>query len=167
MVLGYYLSKKEFKHPNWIILIAIILFLITSVIKYHTGSFMHFYAHDVFSSRLDIGIVQIIHASCIFILVKLIYSENINVVFSKIKGFLQISAIKKFILSVSRASYGMYLIQFFYRDYAEIVFSKFSLTGSQVFGCFMVLSVVVFLISWISILILSKIPFVNKFSGYA
>ena len=167
LVLGYYLSKKEFDNSGRIILIAIILFIITTVIKYHTGNFIHDYGHGVFSSRLDLGIVQIIQASSVFIIIKEIYSAKATGLTSMVKRFLETNIVKKFILSVSRASYGMYLIQFWYRDYVGSLVGSLKLTGTGVFLMFVGLSIVVFLVSWISICIFGKIPYLNKFSGYA
>ena len=163
LVLGYYLSQKEFKNPVKVILIAILLFVITTIVKYHTGSFVH-YGDDIFTSVLDISIVQIVQASSVFIIVKEIYSFNNQSLFKKILGN---DIIKNFILSVSKASYGMYLIQFLYRDYFWSMVSNLTLSGSEVFSCFILISILVFFASWISIWVLGKIPFINKFSGYA
>lgn len=165
LVLGYYLSRKEFDHsPIITISAALILFIATTIIKYKMGNFMSFYSHDLFYSRMDFGIVQIAQSCSVFVMVKEIYSNRNP---GLIRRILQSNIIKRFILSVSMASYGMYLIHFLIIKYIKIYTSSWKLTGTEVCISIAAITVVLFIISWILIWIMSKIPVLNRFSGYA
>lgn len=169
LILGYYLSTKKFKYSsNMIIIISLILFIITTIIKLHTGNFMSVYASGVLSSRLDLSFVQIVQASSVFLIIKQLYESDVSAIFLKIKKFLQKSLCKRFILSVSRASYGMYLIhRLIIIDRLVPFAATLHLTGTQVCICVAICAVMTFLISWIVIVIMSRIPIIKNFSGYA
>ena len=86
LVLGYYLSKKEFNlSPNVIVTISIALFLITIFIKFcgflniipMTDNFVAIQS-KVLSSWLDVGIFEIIQSSAIFLICKYISIKRWN-----------------------------------------------------------------------------------------
>ncbi len=172
LVLGYYLSRKEFNvSTNEIITISIILFILSTFVKIcsHLGWIPlidDFAANTspILSSWLDVGLFEIIQASSLFLIGKYIYEASKGFYFH-IKNLLQKNIISKFILSVSRASYGMYLINliptvmFYYLQ-------PFKFTGTQIVLIIISLSIITFFTSWILIVLLSKIPFIKKFSGY-
>ena len=169
LILGYYLSTKEFdKSPNQIILISLALFIISTILKIKFGNFFDIYPKMNLSSTLDLGILQIIQVSSVFLLVKNIYSEHVTGIFSAIKGFLEKNIVNGFILSVSRASYGMYLVHMLLlREFIRPYFKTLPLTSTKmVIACFATF-IALFLVSWIITVILGKIPYVNKISGYA
>lgn len=119
-------------------------------------------------STIDLGILQILQASSAFLIVKNIYSEYVTGIFSSIKGFLENNIVNGFILSVSKASYGMYLVHMlFLRQYIRPYFKTIELSNTDTAIAFFATFVGLFLISWIITLILGKIPYVNKISGYA
>ena len=120
------------------------------------------------SSTLDLGILQILQVSSVFLLVKNIYSESVSGLFSVVKGFLETNIINNFIVSVSRASYGMYLVHMlFLRQYIRPFFKTLNFNSTNmVIACFITF-VGLFLVSWIITVILGKIPYINKISGYA
>ena len=169
LVLGYWLSVKEFKlSANKIIIISLILFVISTYIKLKTGNFMDVYAAGNFTSRLDLSFIQIIQASSVFLLVKELYESDVSGIFLKIKNFLQRPHCKKFIFSVSCASYGMFLFhRRFFIEYIAPYITKLHMTGTQVCISILLVSIAAFLVSWIVILIMSKIPVLKMFSGYA
>ena len=76
------------------------------------------------------------------------------------------SIIKKFILSVSKASYGMYLSHVFFITLANYYLANIPLTGTQNALLIVVVSIIIFLSSWILIVITSKIPLIKKVCGY-
>lgn len=170
--MGYYLSRKEFNvSTNEIITISIILFILSTFVKIcsHLGWIPlidDFAANTspILSSWLDVGLFEIIQASSLFLISKYIYEASKGFYFH-IKNLLQKNIISKFILSVSRASYGMYLINliptvmFYYLQ-------PFKFTGTQIVLIIISLSIITFFTSWILIVLLSKIPFIKKFSGY-
>lgn len=169
LILGYYLSTKEFKRtPNQIILISLALFIVSTILKMKFGNFFDIYPKMNLSSTIDLGILQIIQVSSVFLIVKNIYSEHVTGIFLAIKGFLEGKVVNGFILSVSRASYGMYLVHMlFLRQYIRPFFKTLELSGTKMFIACSVTFISLFLVSWIIIVILGKIPYVNKISGYA
>ena len=169
LILGYYLSTKEFdKFPNKIILISFALFVISTILKMKFGNFFDIYPKMNLSSTLDLGILQIIQVSSVFLIVKNVYSEHVTGIFSSVKGFLETNIVNGFILSVSKASYGMYLAHMlFLKYYVRPFFKTLTLSSTNmVIACFAVF-VALFLGSWIITVILGKIPYINKISGYA
>ncbi len=169
LVLGYYLSTKEFKRtPNQIILISLALFIVSTILKMKFGNFFDIYPKMNLSSTLDFGILQIIQVSSVFLIVKNIYSEQVTGIFSAIKGFLEGKIVNSFILSVSRASYGMYLVHIiFLKECIRPFFKTLELSGPKTLIACFVTFISLFLVSWIITVILGKIPYVNKISGYA
>ena len=169
LILGYYLSTKKFNYSsNKIILVSLVLFIITTIIKLHTGNYMEVYASGALSSRLDLSFVQIVQASSVFLIIKQLYEKDVTSIFRKIRDFLQKSICKKFILSVSRASYGMYLIhRVIFIDRLCPFATTLHLTGTEVCICVAICAVLAFLISWIVVVIMSKIPILKYCSGYA
>ncbi len=172
LVLGYYLSRKEFNlSPNQIITISIILFILSTTVKICAHlewipEVDDFVANTspILSSWLDVGIFEIIQASAIFLIGKYIY-ESSKGLYSSIKRLLQKRLISQFILSVSRASYGMYLINLI----PTVMFynlQEYDFTGTQIVLIIILLSIVTFFTSWFVIVLLSKIPYINKLSGY-
>lgn len=168
LILGYYLSKKDFNlSPSKIIAISLIIFIIFTIIKMELGSFFDLYPKINMYSSIDISIFQVIQSSSFFLLIKYIYSDGIGI-FSKVKSLLENEVINKIILSISRSSYGIYLVHMviivgFYRPFAKEV----QFTGSQMLLFSVFGFIFAFLISWAITLILSKIPYLNKISGYA
>ena len=160
LILGYYLFNRgndySFKKT---ITLCILLFAISTLLKIAIGNY--YYTHD-FDTYLDLSFFQIIQVSSVFLFIKTIYSEN-NILYK----ILNQNTIKKFILSVSRASYGMFFIQhILILYYAKLQFMTLSLTGTQMLLLILILIISVFLISWIIIVIMSKIPVLNKICGY-
>ena len=132
------------------------------------GNFFDIYPKMNLSSTLDLGILQIIQVSSVFLIVKNVYSEHVTGIFSSVKGFLETNIVNGFILSVSKASYGMYLVHMlFLKYYVRPFFKTLTLSSTNmVIACFAVF-VALFLGSWIITVILGKIPYINKISGYA
>jgi len=168
LILGYYLSNVEIKYPNRVMILSILIFIICFVLRYQNWDlFSLVVPNNVLSlnSFLDVSITQIGLSASVFMFFKLLYSDDVNVIFKGFKSFLNISPIKKFTLSISKASYGMYLshIVFFY------LISKHGLPsggGIKVVAMLLATTIAIFLITWIITLILSKIPYLKAFSGF-
>lgn len=168
LVLGYYLANKEFDiSPKMMILITLIIFIVTTLLKVY--GFLRMFGITNFTllnmeiglnSNLNMGIMDIVHAVSVFLLVKALNESDI---FSLKNKYLT-----KFSLSVSRASYGMYFAQ----DIIIFIFlgdfiTSLSLTNLQA-GILVIASCLgVFILSWLIVVLLSKIPHLKKFSGYA
>lgn len=173
LVLGYYLSKKEFNiSTNKIITLSIIIFLISSFIEAFiiTGSLpiteLYLANESIgLTSYLDANIIEIIQSVSFFILCKYIYQSRS--IYKPIKTFLKTKIISKFITSVSRASYGMYLMNLIPLLMLYYYIKPLNLSGSQSSITIIGSSIIIFLVSWIIITILGKIPYIKNLSGYA
>ena len=161
LILGHYLSQKKINlSQNKIFSIFICLFIISVIIKVKTGSYIY---SNEFRTYVDLSFLQIIQVSSIFILIKNIYDSKTSRIY---KCFEQ-KYIKRFILSVSKSSYGMYLIQhIIIFKIIKQPFKNLSLTGTQSFTLVLIIIMSVFIISWIITLIMSRISFLNVISGY-
>lgn len=165
LIIGYYLYNHDFNcSPNRILIISATLFIVTSIIRFNTGKF--YYSEEI-HTFLDLTLVQIIQASSVFVFVKYLFDERVSGVGLRIQNFLNFNHVKKFIISVSKASYGMYFFQ--HPLIFEVIKPKYSnlhLTGIQTFVSISALIVMVFLASWIFTIVLSRIPYLKIVSGY-
>ena len=160
LILGYYLSNKKIDYSdNKIIIFSILIFIVSSLLRMYSGSF-HYTSE--FHTYLDLSILQILQACSVFIFIKTIYSMKETAIYK----ILNQKNCKKYILSVSRASYGMYLVQNILLYIIKPKFKLLELGGTQSVILILVIAISVFFISWIIVLILSKIPILKKFSGY-
>ena len=117
-------------------------------------------------SYLDVSIFQVIQTASVFIIIKNIYESSAGI-FNIIRKFLESKYISKFIESISRSSYGIYLLHIILiRAYILPYVMENTMTGKQ--SCLAIIFVTTFtlLISWIVIWILGRIPYLDKFSGY-
>ena len=115
----------------------------------------------IVSSFIDMGFLQIIQASALFLIIRYIYSND-NIIHSFLTG----RKVNAFILSVSQASYGMYLFHHTLIEPLRCVLDNYKFTGSQTLILIAALTIIIFIVCWIVVLAISKIPFVKKYSGY-
>lgn len=161
LILGYYLFNKKINYSTGkIIILCIFFFIISTLFKIALGNY--YYSHN-FNTYLDLGLFQIIQVSSVFLFFKTIYSGKDNIAYKILNQRL----IKKFILSVSRSSYGMFFIQhLLILYYIRLQLMTLSLTGTKSMIITLILIPVVFLVSWILTAIMGKIPILKEFSGY-
>ena len=175
IIIGYYLSIKSFKYDNnKIIIFALLMVILTTVLKISgqlgyvpIGLLSNYEAarSAIVSSYLDFGFVEMIRSIFVFILFKYLYQSSSGI-FSKIKKFLENKLILSFNRSVSKSSYGMYLFHHTIIEPLIMIVPYLVLTGSQTALLIIALSLGIFLISWIVVLIVNRIPFIKNFSGY-
>lgn len=176
VILGYYLSKKEFNlSTNKIIVIASIIFILTTALKMGGQidniipyNLVHNYkaaVNPILSSYLDLSFVQIIQAASLFVVFKYIYKSTSGFG-QKLRRFLENNIINKIILSISKASYGMYLINSTLKAILASLIVGISLTKPEACLYIIVIIIGVTIFSWILVLIINKIPYLNKWSGY-
>ena len=159
LILGYFLSNVKISYNKHII-ILLILFLISTLIKIKTGIFV--YTQD-FHTYLDLSFFQIIQVSTLFLIIKYVYDNKKLVIYKIMNNHYM----KKYILSISKSSYGMYFVQHpLIFHIIRPAFDKLSLTGSQTLIGILIIILLVFFISWIVIVIMSKIPLLKYISGY-
>lgn len=175
LILGYWLSRKDFKlSTNKIITIAVIFFIGSTLFKM-SGHVFHIPMQlienyeatrsMILASYIDMGFMQIVQASSLFVILRYLY-ESKDGIYSKIRGFLEKASINRFILSVSMASYGMYLFHHTLIEPLRVAVRKMPMTGFEICLSIVVLSVVFFIVSWIVVLIIDRIPLIGRFSGY-
>lgn len=168
LILGYYLFNKEFKlKSSYIIYISIFVFIFTSLVKVvWVGNFYMDYTYTV-RSYVDLGIFEILQSASVFLIIKHIYCKKNRGLLLKIRNFLETDHMNQFITSVSRSSYGMYLTQNLFINKTLLpLLSTWSLTRKEVCLAILIVSISVFIISWIITLIFSRIPYLKYFSGY-
>ena len=176
LILGYYFSKKKFKSStNKIICICILLFSVSTVLKIMGHLLiipvtltqnLDAVRSVIFTSNIDVGILEFIQASSLFVLVKNIYDSKSGIC-ARFRNVLEKDFINSFIQSVSRASYGMYLVNRTLMLYSDYNIKNLPLTGKEKIMYIIILNIAIFFISWILVVGISKIPFLKKFSGYA
>lgn len=157
LVLGYYLSVKDFKMDSGKLMILMLsIFLITTFIKMlELGTILpHNSVLDydaiktvVVGSWIDISIFSILQAGSLFVLVK----------------HLNFTKFRKSIVSISNLSYGMYLINSIVMFYLAPFFVSLPRTGTEICLVIVFMSVFVFLLSWLLVWVLSKIPVIGKY----
>lgn len=173
LVLGYYLSRKEFNiSTNKMVTIALAIFIISTLIKFG-GQIQAIPILDNFQatqsemlhSYLDVGIPELLQTSAVFILCKYIY-ECSHGIYMPVKKLLHTRIVSKSVLSISRASYGIYLVNSIPTLFFHSTIKFMPLTGTEIALAIISLTIAVFIGSWMFIVLLGKIPYVNKLSGY-
>ena len=158
VIVGYYLANVEIKSPKKIMLGCVLLFLVCLFISYQMpeiGIYEFNNPNLYINSYLDFSIFRLGLGASVFLFVRCLLLNT-----PKTTG--------KLTLSISKASYGIYLshitLFLFIRNHLSIF-----TTGAEGFGIvirMLVMTVGVFLITWIIIVILSKIPYLKEISGY-
>lgn len=105
----------------------------------------------IVSSFIDMGFLQIIQASSLFLIIRYIYSTD-----NFMHSFLINNRVNGFILSVSQASYGMYLFHHTLIEPLRCILDNFAFTGSQTLILIVILTVLIFIVCWIVVLAISK-----------
>ena len=169
IVLGYYIFKKDFTKylsANKMILLSTIAFFIISVIKMKVGLLNSIYPHYHLFSGIDLGIIAMLQAACVFLIVRYVYDEHADK-FRAFRNFLQKNTLKKFFLSVSRSTYGIFFVHvIIFRAYIYPVWGLMGFKGISSFLLIFVSVFISFILSWIITYILGRIPYIKYFSGY-
>ena len=170
LMLGYYLHNKEFKiNPKKIVVISVILFIILTVFKAYMlnadvfNPYKFRYVIFLTRSKLDIDTISILQAAFIFLLFKYIPKVKSGF-FKKISGFCNKKTVLALIISISQASYGIYLNHYFIVAYLKDIHFPFKSFPSIIFVPIFAISIL--FISYGIILILNKVPIINKLTGY-
>lgn len=171
LVLGYYLANKDFSLSNSSVMaLSVVIFLAVTVIKmisvdgmlpfdYVTGYAMT--SSDYVATLVDIGVLELLRTSAIFMFFRCLFDSR-----NKLRDFVEGRAVTAVYTSYSRASYGIYLFQITLFAPLKIIFSGMSLTGSEVFLVIVVLIFAFNIVCWLIVLLISRIPFIGKLSGY-
>lgn len=166
--LGYYLSVKKFnlsdKHMCWIGLAILVIFtginLAYTLINAPQNNTVTYYGYR--------RIVSTLQCIGLFLFIKYFSQyceENGGSFKNKIYSFFKDTSVSKLILSISICSYGMYLVHYFWlyplRYVSHNVFPIFSTHPLMI----PVVLALITLMSWLTVLVFSKIPVLKYFSG--
>lgn len=165
MILGWYLSNKEFKSISnkTMMMFGIALFLISILVGVYFN-----YNSIPFGSEWRLSIISILETSGLYLAIKYAadYSqEKTTSLTNKIYSFLKDSYIGKLIYSLSICSYGIYLTHYFPIWTFQIIDKTAHIFSRNPFKWEPLLFLIVLGFSWGLILILSKIPYLKKISG--
>ena len=173
IVLGYYLSAKEFKiKDNYMIWIGLILLIIATAINMQY-TLTHFKAGFVSNDALKYYLYQtlVVVFQCTGLYVFIEYfakycSKHSNTFKNKVYSFFKDTFMSKIIYSISVCSYGMFLVHYFFvysfRYIEKNLFPVYSANPAIYFP--LILFIVIFC-SWLTVYILSKIPYLKEISG--
>lgn len=174
IILGYYLSIKEFNlSVDKIITIAIIIFIITSILKMGSQIDLPYYLfHNyeatkskIIKSYLDLAFVQLLQAGSLFVMIKYIHRSTSGL-YSKIRQFFENNIINKNITSISKASYGMYLMNNTFKLVLGLLLSGLLLSKPYTLLLLLIIIILITIISWLMVILINRIPYLSKWSGY-
>lgn len=159
LVLGYYLMNKDFKKisKNKLMIFSIIIYflsLISSIILINDFSIIN----NRFISLSQLNLLVVIQSIAVFLIFKL-GSELKDNSTNKIYSFIKDSILGKITISISICSYGMYFLYKLIFQLTHNLNINNSLIGIPIL---VILTVV---IAWLSIYLLSKIPYFKKVNG--
>lgn len=173
VILGYYLANRKYKlSSNALIITGLVVFLLTFILRLYqpipNNTLYLFIVNNTIhlDSFLDISLIGILESASLFILIKAI-EDSEKGFGKKIKGFFEINIIKKIIISISKSSYGMYLTHIYLIMIVFHYFDLLPLPGGKMALLISILSIITIILSWISVLIVSKIPKLKILSGYS
>lgn len=176
LILGYYFSIRDFKmKSNRIVMICLALFVIATCIKMvgvadlipvELVKNVRVTNTEIYSSWLDVGIFEIIQTASLFVLVRHLYKCDRGVC-GAVKNVLVMDWVNRFMVSVSRATYGMYLLNDSFMFLCAKYFKHMHLSGKAAASYSVILIAGIFLLSWIIVVCISRIPLLKKFSGYS
>ncbi len=115
MFLGYYLENNDFNiKSKWLILLGFIIFLVTTVYMIHFDIFVNGIQKTIFlhyynfltQNYVDVSVVAILQAAGVFIMIKYLNNSNNKL----LKRILNNKKFNYCVLTVSRACYGIYLL---------------------------------------------------------
>lgn len=139
-----------------LMILMVVVFLIATYMKMlSTGAIMpKSFALDyeatqsiVLDSWVDVSIFVILQAGSLFVLFK----------------YLNFTGFRKAVLSISNLSYGMYLINSSLMFYISPFFLSLPKNGVEICLTIILMSVFVFVVSWLIVGVLSKIPVIGKY----
>ena len=120
---------------------------------------------EILASNMDYGIFQIIQAGSVFVLFRYIYQAKDGIA-SIFRRFLELDIVDKANVSLSRASYGVYLLHTTLLRLVKVMVSGLELTGTKICLMIIFLSFGLTAVTWAIVLLLNRIQLINKFTGY-
>lgn len=161
MVLGWYLSNKEFRLSDKSLMIAgALLFVISTLFSFYATN------HSLsIGTVYKLSIVLALQATGLYLFIKSSASYSEDNSFSltgRIYSYIKNSWIGKVILSISLCSYGMYLTHYLF---IWTIIETTNIMYRNPFKWVPVTYLIVVLCSWGLIWICSRIPYLKRISG--
>ena len=147
VILGYYLrhtERKIFNNTNFALILTVlpaVIMLIYSYLVVDSKILFEFHRYSI------LPIIEVTGVFCLFKSSKFLNNPN--------------DSVKKIVSSIAMCSYGMYLIH----SQLIMIFRKVLNVSFNFPLEYLTLLIVGFILSWIIILILNKIPIINDFIG--
>lgn len=156
-VLGYYLSNYEFSiSDRKLMIIGALIFIIFTVYNFLAVS------QDIYqTSSSYLSIFTVMSAIGIYLFIKSRASycnKNPKKLYARFRNKIETGLIGKIIISISVCSYGMYFVN-------SILFAFIRKLHIHEFVYIPIFFISVVVLSWLIILIMSKIPVIKKLSG--
>lgn len=174
LMLGYYLHNKEIKmSPKKVIIISLLVFIILTIIKtvllsqFLDLSYSFRYYIFTVKSHLENDTLSILQVAALFLIIKYIPMVKSGF-YQKITEFCNRKRMLLLIISISQASYGIYLCHYFITYTLKNILKLHDIAFSSMPSIVLVplLTIVVLLLAYAIILITNKVPVINKFTGY-
>lgn len=174
LMLGYYLHNKEIRiSPKKVIIISLFVFILTTLLKTVlldqnlTLSFSFRYYILAVKSHLENDTLSIIQVAALFLVVK--YMPMVKSGFcQKITKFCNKKTVLPLIISISQASYGIYLCHYFITLSFKKILKIYAIEFSSLPSIIVVplLTIGVLFLAYAIMMILNKVPVINKLTGY-
>lgn len=174
LMLGYYLHNKEINmSPKKIVIISLFVFIIFTLIKSYIVSHdltlsysLRYYIFTV-KSHLENDTISIIQVAASFLIVKYLPMVKSGIC-EKITKFCNKGKMLSLNISISQASYGIYLCHYFITLTIIMIMKMYNITFSSIPSIIAVpiATVCVLLLAYGIIIILNKVPVINKLTGY-
>ncbi|MDR0913542.1 MAG: acyltransferase family protein [Methanobrevibacter sp.] len=169
VILGYYLKIKKFKlKPKTLCLISLTLFILTTIIyslieiKYgrNIETFLRPLINKTTVLNLDVDLILMLQGFSLFVFIQNLSKFK----FKDILRFKIVKLFKKLIESISKASFGIYIVHYLFL-YIILSYKPFLIQHNPLLMIPIIL-IAIFIPSYLLIIITSKIPIVNKLNGY-
>ena len=174
LMLGYYLHNKEINmSPKKIVIISLFVFILFTLFKtyiaYYDLSLSHSFKYYIFTveSHLENDPISIIQVAALFLIVKYLPMVQSGIC-GKITKFGNKEKILLLIISISQASYGIYLCHYFITYTVIKIMGMYNIAFSSIPSIIVVpiATICVLLLSYGIMMILNKVPVINKLTGY-
>lgn len=174
LMLGYYLHYKEFNiSPKKVVIISLLVFILFTLIKtfisidYLSISYSFRYYMFAEKSHLEIDIISIIQVASFFLIVKYIPMVKSGIC-EKITKFCNKKNMLLLTISMSQASYGIYLCHYFITLSVRKILQTYNMSYTDMHAVIFVPVFTIFVLfaAYGIMMILNKVPVINKLTGY-
>lgn len=175
LMLGYYLHNKEFNiSPKKVVIISLLVFILFTLIKTFIAidylSISYSFRYYIFTekSHLENDIISIIQVAAFFLIVKYLPMVKSGIC-EKITKFCNGKRMLLLTISMSQASYGIYLCHYFITLSIRKILQTYNMSYTDMPAIIIfipVFTICVLFAAYGIIMILNKVPVINKLTGY-